>query len=103
MKLAFKLILATVIGILAVFAVYGVVCAQREVALFDFDMRKDHQLIGSTLGLCVANTWSNAGVERALELVAQSGRGSARSEDRLALCRWFAQFEGASTFSPRKS
>lgn len=72
MKLAFKLILATVVGILAVFAVFGVVLAQREVALFDSDMRKDHRLIGSTLGLCVANTWVTAGPDHAIELVAQS-------------------------------
>lgn len=72
MKLAFKLILATVIGILAVFAIFGILRAQREVALFDSDMRKDHRLIGSTLGLCVANTWVTAGPEHAIELVAQS-------------------------------
>lgn len=72
MKLAFKLILATVIGILAVFAIFGVIRERREMALFDDDMRKDHRLLGSTLGLCVARTWAIAGADRALELVAQS-------------------------------
>jgi two-component system, NtrC family, sensor kinase len=72
MRLALKLILATVIGILAVFVGFGIIRAGREVALFDSDMRKDHTLIGSTLGLCVANTWRTAGRDHALELVAQS-------------------------------
>ncbi|MGC4063916.1 MAG: ATP-binding protein [Polyangiaceae bacterium] len=72
MRLALKLILATVVGILAVFAVFGVLRAKREMALFDSDMRKDHRLIGATLGLCVANTWNTSGQEHALELVARS-------------------------------
>lgn len=72
MRLALKLILATVIGILAVFMGFGIIRARREVALFDSDMRKDHTLIGSTLGLCVANTWRTAGQDHALELVNQS-------------------------------
>lgn len=72
MKLAFKLILATVIGILAVFAVFGFVRRQREVAMFDSDMRKYHRLIGTTLGLCVENTWVAAGSELAIELVTLS-------------------------------
>src|SRR5512133_1757582 len=72
MRLALKLILATVIGIVAVFMSFGIVRARREVALFDSDMRKDHTLIGSTLGLCVANTWRTSGPNRALELVSQA-------------------------------
>jgi signal transduction histidine kinase len=72
MRLALKLIFATVIGILAVFAVFGVQRAQREMALFDSDMRKDHRLIGATLGLCVSNTWLTSGEEHALDLVARS-------------------------------
>lgn len=72
MRLALKLILATMIGILAVFAGFGIIREQRELALFDSDMRKDHRLIGSTLGLCVANTWRTSGREDALDLIAQA-------------------------------
>jgi signal transduction histidine kinase len=72
MRLALKLIFATVVGILAVFAIFGVLRARREMALFDSDMRKDHRLIGATLGLCVANTWNTSGQEHALDLVARS-------------------------------
>lgn len=72
MRIALKLILATVFGILTIFMVFGIVRANREMALFDSDIRKDHRLIGSTLGLCVANTWNTAGPDNAIDLVAQS-------------------------------
>jgi signal transduction histidine kinase len=37
--------------------------------LFDSDIRNDHALIGTTLALSVASTWSSAGPEPALSLV----------------------------------
>jgi two-component system NtrC family sensor kinase len=69
MRLALKVVLATVLGVLAVLTVFGWLRAQREIALFDSDMRKDHALIATTLSVCVASTWSSAGPERALELI----------------------------------
>src|SRR5690606_7574770 len=41
-------------------------------ALFDSDIRNDHALIGTTLAVCVASTWSSAGEEQALGLVDQA-------------------------------
>lgn len=70
MKVALKVVLATVLGTLTVLVIFGWFRAQREVLLFDSDMRKDHRLIGATLGVCVASTWSSAGADRALELIA---------------------------------
>lgn len=69
MRLALKVVLATVLGVLAVLTVFGWLRAKREIALFDSDMRKDHELIAGTLGVCVESTWSSAGPERALELI----------------------------------
>jgi two-component system NtrC family sensor kinase len=69
MRLALKVVLATVLGVLAVLTVFGWLRAKREIALFDSDMRKDHELIASTLGVCVASTWSSASPERALDLI----------------------------------
>jgi signal transduction histidine kinase len=72
MRLALKVVLATVLGTLAVLVVFGYLRTRREIALFDSDIRNDHGLIGTTLGVCVASTWASAGAERALDLVTQA-------------------------------
>jgi signal transduction histidine kinase len=72
MRLALKVVLATVLGTLAVLVVFGYLRTRRDVALFDSDIRNDHSLIGTTLAVCVASTWSTAGPERALGLVEQA-------------------------------
>src|SRR6478609_5320445 len=72
MRVALKLVLATVLGTLAVLIIFGWVRAAREVELFDNDMRRDHLLVGTTLAVCVADEWINAGEERALQLVRQA-------------------------------
>jgi two-component system, NtrC family, sensor kinase len=72
MRVALKLVLATVLGTLAVLIIFGWVRARREVELFDSDMRRDHLLVGTTLAVCVADEWMNAGQERALQLVKQA-------------------------------
>jgi signal transduction histidine kinase len=72
MRLALKVVLATVLGTLAVLVVFGYLRTRREVALFDSDIRNDHALIGTTLAVCVASTWSRAGPDRALALVEQA-------------------------------
>jgi signal transduction histidine kinase len=69
MKLALKVVLSTVFGTLLVLIAFGYFRARKEVAVFDQDMRKDHTLIGATLGVCVASTWASAGEQRALELI----------------------------------
>jgi signal transduction histidine kinase len=72
MRVALKLILATVLGTLAVLIIFGWLRARREVELFDSDMRRDHLLVGTTLAVCVADEWVVAGPERALQLVKQA-------------------------------
>jgi two-component system NtrC family sensor kinase len=72
MRLALKVVIATVLGTLAVLVVFGYFHTRREVALFDSDIRNDHTLIGTTLAACVASTWSTAGSESALGLVEQA-------------------------------
>ncbi len=74
MKVTLKLMAATILGILAVFLIFGVIRAQREMALFDSDMRKDHDLIGATLGLCVSKTWDTEGESRALRLIEEADK-----------------------------
>jgi signal transduction histidine kinase len=72
MRLALKVVLATVLGTFAVLILFGYLRILREVALFDTDIRNDHGLIGTTLALCVASTWSTAGPESAITLVSQA-------------------------------
>ena len=69
MKLAFKVILAMVLGMLIVLAVFGWIRARNEIAVYDADMRKDHRLIATTLGVSVASTWASDRPEQALELI----------------------------------
>src|ERR1041384_7169845 len=68
MRVALKLVLATVLGTLVVLFIFGWVRARREVELFDSDMRRDHLLVGTTLAVCVADEWVNGGVDRGLRL-----------------------------------
>lgn len=72
MRVALKLVLATVLGTLAVLVIFGWVRAQHELALFDSDMRKDHTLIGLTLATSVADVWGAGGPERAVQLIRQA-------------------------------
>jgi len=68
MRLALKVVFATVLGTFAVLVVFGYLRTRREVVLFDSDIRNDHGLIGTTLAVCVASTWASAGREQALGL-----------------------------------
>lgn len=72
MRVALKLVLATVLGTLAVLIIFGWVRARKEVELFDLDMRRDHLLVGTTLAVCVADEWIVAGQARAMQLVRQA-------------------------------
>jgi two-component system, NtrC family, sensor kinase len=72
MRVALKLVLATVLGTLAVLIIFGWVRARKEVELFDLDMRRDHLLVGTTLAVCVADEWVVAGQARAMQLVRQA-------------------------------
>ncbi|RYZ05219.1 MAG: HAMP domain-containing histidine kinase [Myxococcales bacterium] len=72
MRVALKLVLATVLGTLAVLIIFGWVRARKEIELFDLDMRRDHLLVGTTLAVCVADEWVVAGQARAMQLVRQA-------------------------------
>lgn len=72
MRVALKLVLATVLGTLAVLVIFGWLRARREIELFDSDMRRDHLLVGTTLAVCVADEWAAVGRERAMQLVKEA-------------------------------
>jgi two-component system NtrC family sensor kinase len=93
-RLALKVVLATVLGTLAVLVLFGYLRMRREVALFDYDIRNDHALIGTTLAVCVASTWSAAGAERALGLVEQ-----ANADREYLTIRWVYPDDGLLTLN----
>jgi hypothetical protein len=57
MKLALKVAVAVIAGVVLVLAIFATVRIQREVELFESDMRRDHSLVGSTLAVSVADAW----------------------------------------------
>src|SRR5262245_55324557 len=98
MRLALKVVLVTVLGTLAVLVVFGYLRTRREIALFDSDIRNDHALIGTTLAVCVASTWTNAGPDSALALVEQANA----ARDYLTI-RWVFPDESPGAVGPHRA
>lgn len=69
MKLARKLTLALVLGILLVLAANAAFRVRRELALFENDSRRDSLLLGRMLAGSVARLWPTIGEAQALDLV----------------------------------
>ena len=78
MKLAKKLSLLLILGVLIVLAGFGYIRWQREVALFDGDMRRDHRLVGRALAVSLAEVWEDEGEDAARALL---GRADANRAD----------------------
>jgi signal transduction histidine kinase len=68
-KLALRVAVAVIVGVVLVLGGFGYLRVRREIAMFDADMRKDHALIGSTLAVQVRETWLADGPERAIAVV----------------------------------
>jgi len=69
MKLTRKLTLALFLVVLVVICVFAYVRVEREVALFDGDMRRDHLIMSEALRSAVLELWESQGEEPALGLV----------------------------------
>src|SRR5512138_2238149 len=72
MKLARKLILSLILGLLIVLATNAVFRVRRELAAFDQDMKRDHEALAQFLGPAVTQLWETSGREAAMRLVAQT-------------------------------
>ncbi len=72
MKLVPKLTLIIGLSVVAVLAVGAHLRVQREVALFQDDMRRDHLVVGQTLARAVAEVWHLKGKSVALDVVAHA-------------------------------
>ncbi len=71
MRLAKRLGIALILGVFLVLAAFAYVRLEREVQLFDSDMRRDHRTLGETLAVAVAQTWESEGEDAALALVSR--------------------------------
>jgi signal transduction histidine kinase len=68
-KLAQKLSLTLVVGVLIVVAAFAYPRIRRETSLFENDMRRDHVLMGTILSAVLADVWILDGEKRALAVL----------------------------------
>ena len=90
MKLARKLFVALILGMLAVLAVHAAIRIRRELTLFESDMQRDARVMGRALGSAVAEVWQTEGPERARALIQKV---DVRQSDILI---WWVPLEGRS-------
>src|SRR5690349_18583570 len=75
-KLARKLVVVIGIVLVSLFAVSAYLGVQREVELFENDMRHDHEVLGAVLEKAVATTWRQSGRDAAMNVLAELSGGS---------------------------
>jgi two-component system, NtrC family, sensor kinase len=78
MRLVQKLSLAFFVGSTFILTANGLLRVRREVALFQADRVRDHDLIGRALGASVAAVWRSEGETEAMRLVDAANTGAAR-------------------------
>lgn len=74
MRLTYKLTLALLLGMSVVLAINAWVRIQREVALFETDMKRDASLMGRTLAGLVRQLWRTEGEQRVVHLLEETTR-----------------------------
>jgi two-component system NtrC family sensor kinase len=78
MRLARKLILATLAGMALVLAVNATFRITRELELFAQDMIQDHAVLARTLAQAMTRVWEEKGRDEALSLLGQAGSPDGR-------------------------
>jgi len=71
MKLARKLAVLLLLGMMLVLCVDLGFSIRREVALFDTDMKRDHQILGGAVAEAAARTWQATGESSVRDLISQ--------------------------------
>lgn len=89
MQLALKFTLAFIVGMCVIFAIASYFRVQREVALFEDDIRCDHEGVGRDLATAVSTIWRLAGEADALQFIEQANR----SRSNISI-RWVSENEG---------
>src|ERR1017187_6086121 len=78
MRLVHKLSVGFMIGTSAILAVNGLLRVRREVAVFQADRVRDHDLIGRALAASVDAVWSSQGEAQAMRLIDAANTGEAK-------------------------
>jgi signal transduction histidine kinase len=86
MKLARKLILSTILGLIVVLSTNAYYRVQREIAAFDLEMRKDHEVLARVLERAVSELWSSQGRQAALTFI-----GTMQSPNQTPHIRWLGE------------
>lgn len=69
MKLTRKLTLVIALGVFVILFIAGYVRIQREIVLFESDMRRDHQTMGTALASAMSEVWRLKGQAVALDVI----------------------------------
>ncbi len=75
MKLAFKVISFLIIGFIVIIAADGYISIQREIDLFDSNMKNKAKLLGHALKELISDVWHTSGQERAISLLNDVNKG----------------------------
>jgi two-component system, NtrC family, sensor kinase len=87
MRVAAKLTLAMMVGIVAVLVLHAYLHVQRVTALYEREMRDDFAILGRSLANATSELWRVGGVERARHYVEQANERHARTEIELVELR----------------
>ncbi len=71
MKLARKLIVALALVLVTLLVLTGYLGVRREVAVFESDMHRDHQVLGAVLGRAIAEAYEESGRSGAIATLAR--------------------------------
>jgi signal transduction histidine kinase len=69
MKLTLKLVLTIVLGITVVLSIYAALRVQREIELFESDLRRDLKGLGHAAAVSMQRTWADDGEDAALQML----------------------------------
>lgn len=97
MKLALRFTIAFVASVCLVWGIASYLRIQREINLFESDIRRDHAAIGSDLSLAVTTLWRMAGENSVREIIDEANASKSHIEIRWVSPEYSA--DSAPTFS----
>jgi len=76
MKLAAKLVTSIVLGIIVILAIDGYFTVQRDIEIFETDMKRNAHLLGRAMKSSVTEVWRTSGQKQALNLIPEVNEGA---------------------------
>ncbi|MBI4578790.1 MAG: HAMP domain-containing histidine kinase [Planctomycetes bacterium] len=100
MRLALKFALVFVVGMCLILTVYANHVVNREISLFQDDMRSDQRVLCQAIAPVIQSVWRTSGESQAMALIDQVNR--AEHPQRLGV-RWISADSSVSARAPRSS